>query len=325
MAMLGRAEQWSTDQVSLDARTDTWRHVVAANYRQWELPRGLARDFAAWLRYRELGGLRLVECLCGPCSGHRLARELSRDPEPFLAIQVVRDGAERLRVGEETVQAAAGDLLIWSSLKATEFEIPERLHKATIMIPLAAAADWLPAGKAFDGCVLPARSGIAAVLTAHVDALVAQIDSFDEADGLAARRATIELLGAAVARRMGCTPMPLAQLHLRRAQDYIMKHLRDPALTLKQIARANGMSVRYLHLLFAQATRQGVSSWIREQRLQRCRDALADGVLDGPLITEIAFSWGFNDAAHFSRRFKRRFGQSPSAFRAAAGRTGDAG
>jgi len=28
-------------------------------------------------------------------------------------------------------------------------------------------------------------------------------------------------------------------------------------------------------------------------------------------VSEVAFSWGFNDATHFSRSFKEQFGLSP--------------
>nr|WP_246657492.1 helix-turn-helix domain-containing protein [Cohaesibacter sp. CAU 1516] len=32
-------------------------------------------------------------------------------------------------------------------------------------------------------------------------------------------------------------------------------------------------------------------------------------------ITEIAFRWGFNDAAHFSRSFRRCYGEAARVFR----------
>jgi AraC-like DNA-binding protein len=31
-------------------------------------------------------------------------------------------------------------------------------------------------------------------------------------------------------------------------------------------------------------------------------------------ISDVALSWGFADVAHFSRRFKHRFGETPRAF-----------
>jgi AraC-like DNA-binding protein len=39
-------------------------------------------------------------------------------------------------------------------------------------------------------------------------------------------------------------------------------------------------------------------------------------------ITQIAFSWGFNNAAHFSRCFKTRFGATPSDYRQSNGALG---
>ncbi|NPV70062.1 MAG: helix-turn-helix domain-containing protein [Firmicutes bacterium] len=54
-----------------------------------------------------------------------------------------------------------------------------------------------------------------------------------------------------------------------------------------------------------------VSNWIMHRRLEQCRREL---VRIGPVrdsITEIAFRWGFNDSAHFSKAFKRLFGLSP--------------
>jgi AraC-like DNA-binding protein len=38
---------------------------------------------------------------------------------------------------------------------------------------------------------------------------------------------------------------------------------------------------------------------------------LADPAERDRSVSEIAYHWGFNDAAHFSRTFKARFGMSP--------------
>ena len=47
----------------------------------------------------------------------------------------------------------------------------------------------------------------------------------------------------------------------------------------------------------------------------RCRDALVDPAFRHTSVSEIAYEWGFNDAAHFSRTFKVRFGVSPRGLR----------
>ena len=57
--------------------------------------------------------------------------------------------------------------------------------------------------------------------------------------------------------------------------------------------------------------------WIWHQRLLRCREALA--AADGTPVSQIAYRWGFSDAAHFSRAFRRAFGTAPRDFRAGRG------
>jgi AraC family transcriptional regulator, positive regulator of tynA and feaB len=96
--------------------------------------------------------------------------------------------------------------------------------------------------------------------------------------------------------------------------QYIDLHLTETSLNPADIAAALGVSVRHVHRLFS---RQGstLADWIRAQRLRHCRNDLADPFLRGKSITEIAFFWGFNDSAHFSRAFKQEFGTCPRAFR----------
>ena len=50
--------------------------------------------------------------------------------------------------------------------------------------------------------------------------------------------------------------------------------------------------------------------------LRRCFEDLERP--SGGSVTEIAFRWGFRDAAHFSRVFKREYGATPSEARHAA-------
>jgi len=54
------------------------------------------------------------------------------------------------------------------------------------------------------------------------------------------------------------------------------------------------------------------------RRLDATRRDLCDPALAARSISEIAFAWGFNDAAHFSRAFRARFGRSPRELRAGA-------
>ncbi|MFV3077388.1 helix-turn-helix domain-containing protein [Niveispirillum fermenti] len=91
--------------------------------------------------------------------------------------------------------------------------------------------------------------------------------------------------------------------------------LDEPDLSPAAIAVAAGISVRHLHRLFA-AMGLRFADHVRACRLERCRAALGDPVQGARSVTDIAFSWGFNDAAHFSRCFRAAYGTSPRAWRA---------
>jgi AraC-like DNA-binding protein len=49
--------------------------------------------------------------------------------------------------------------------------------------------------------------------------------------------------------------------------------------------------------------------------LERARAAIECSQATGQSITQIAYDWGFKDPAHFSRAFRARYGETPSASR----------
>lgn len=106
--------------------------------------------------------------------------------------------------------------------------------------------------------------------------------------------------------------LPSARERLReRARHFILSHLSDPDLDADDVARHCGVSVRYLRAAFADM-HCSLGTFVREARLQECRNALMNPQLADRSVMDIAMSWGFNDAAWFSRAYRRQFGVSPS-------------
>lgn len=90
----------------------------------------------------------------------------------------------------------------------------------------------------------------------------------------------------------------------------IESQLGDPEMTVQTIARAEGVSVRYLQQLFARSG-QTVSAYVKARRLERARADLINPLHIQLNISEIGFRWGFNQSAHFSRTYRERFGEAP--------------
>jgi len=73
-------------------------------------------------------------------------------------------------------------------------------------------------------------------------------------------------------------------------------------------------SKRHLHKAFS-AEDDTLAQYILRQRLQGCMRELGEPASAARTITEIAFSWGFNNTAHFSRVFREHTGRTPSTYR----------
>jgi AraC-like DNA-binding protein len=97
--------------------------------------------------------------------------------------------------------------------------------------------------------------------------------------------------------------------HLSRIERYVRRNLAKQSMTIEEIARANGISVRYLHGLFKESG-TSVGHWIRTLRLEAAFNDL-QAARRKETIAEIAYRWGFGGQAQFSRQFKTHFGITP--------------
>lgn len=110
------------------------------------------------------------------------------------------------------------------------------------------------------------------------------------------------------------TSSRIRTFHMTRIRQYIEHHVVEPDLSVESIAKGVNLSKRYIHQLFAEEG-TSVMKWIWAKRLEGCRSALRNANPAHTSISQIAFSWGFNNQAHFSRCFKAYFGESPSNMR----------
>jgi AraC-like DNA-binding protein len=84
------------------------------------------------------------------------------------------------------------------------------------------------------------------------------------------------------------------------------------ALSVKQLARLTGRSLSGFRREFFSVYNMPPSQWIRERRLKKSREFLINTNMS---VTDICYTLGFENIAHFSRLFKSQFGQSPTGYR----------
>lgn len=268
--------EWTTVGITSADRTDAWQSVLSSSYRDWQVPHRLPAAFYARVKQHEFAGSRLVETVCDPCSGRRTKEQIQRDGELFIGVQLTTQGRERFRIGDVGIEACSGDLVVWTTDNAVEFEVLERLNKVTLMIPWTLLREQMPNRRAIPtGGKIESQTGVGSLLAVHLLALSNQIGSLESNHVGSVSRSTLEFLGIALSDQQPTASFDSGVAMLSRVQEYILQHLHDDDLNPAKIAAANRVSLRYLHMLFHRSGAT-VSGWIQEKRLTKCREALTD-------------------------------------------------
>jgi len=288
--------------------------MLNETYGRWEIASPDKPDFFGTVKRYDDSILKIVDCVCDPCAAKRTRTSVMADSCETLTIQMVLQGREYIDFDGEAISLRRGDLLIWDSTKPMSFSIDERLHKISVVLPLERFRSWLPRSwfsirHSIDG---HSKSGI--LLANHIHSLSRSVFSGGCKDDYALIDATIGVLLNALDVGKDEEPEPLRTTQLRHLKQYIIANIRNPTLSTSVIAKAGGMSSRYLHWLF-EPTNETVTQYVYRQRLDLCVRDLLNPRMQGRKIADIAYFWGFQDATHFSKRFKQRFGMSPRYFR----------
>ena len=94
-----------------------------------------------------------------------------------------------------------------------------------------------------------------------------------------------------------------------RVMKVINTHLSDASLTVENLALEVGISRAHLHRKLKNLTNLTPSELIWEVRLQQSAELLKDKHIS---VSDAAYATGFVNLAHFSTKFKNKFGVAPS-------------
>ncbi len=177
-------------------------------------------------------------------------------------------------------------------------------------------------GRLGDARALTARpissSGpVAALASGFLAMLPERVEAFDASTGTKVAQHVLDLVALAFGLELQdgkATVSSSRMMTLLRLKAIIEARLGDATLRPAQAAAGAGISVRYANALLG---REGTSleRFILLRRLQHCRRVLEDSAQSFRTVSDIAYSLGFSDMSHFTRRFKAQFGCSPTACR----------
>ncbi|MDR2875030.1 MAG: helix-turn-helix transcriptional regulator [Methylobacillus sp.] len=103
----------------------------------------------------------------------------------------------------------------------------------------------------------------------------------------------------------------LRAARLNALKEWVLTHLTSPDLSLSTAAAAAGLGPRSVQLLF-EAEGGTFTGYVARERLALAHRRLSMPTLARIAVSEIAFSCGFGDLSHFTRSFRKAYGESPT-------------
>ena len=240
------------------------------------------------------------------------------EPRIFLALQVA--GSSLIVQGGREAVLRPGDLAFSESTRPYTLLDSDGIRQHFFAIPAAGLALPDDMIRQLAAVTLSPKHPVADLAAAYFGRIAARPDIFARPGAGAVGQPSIELVRALITTHLDASLAGKESLHATlqlRILEYVRAHLADPGLNATQIAAAHHISVRHLYNVLGES---GISlgDWIRERRLQKCRDALARPAGQFTAIADLARQWGFRDASSFGRSFRAAYGMSPREWRNAA-------
>ena len=248
----------------------------------------------------------------------RTERQINKGGDDYCMVQIQREGKSAVIQDGRTAVVNPGDFVLYESTRPYELILGESGHDVFVMrVPRAQLEAHVCNLEELTATTVSGGDAAGNLLSIIVETLVLDIDKLQPSSTVGVSDAITNVVAAGLRGLPGANvrkPSTLQAYHIARVKAYVLDNLRDPELTIHSVARAMKMSPDHLSRLF-RAESVPLSRMIWRMRLEGCRRDLTDPRLAERGISHVAFSWGFNNATHFSRSFRDEYGVSPREWR----------
>lgn len=318
--MLGPMPQrMSTVDVPSRDRLAYWADKVCDTYVQLDcdLPRG-ADGIEGEILADRLSTLALSRVTATAQRVRRTPARIARSSEDFFLVSIQTRGRGVVRQDGRDAVLDEGDFALYDSTRPYMLDFDGPFQQLVLMLPGPMLRTVVRDTPRLTATAVSGSRGAGHLMISMIRTLAADIDTLAPESAAAVADSVTQILVAGLSTLPAARGAAVSQrtaFHREQVKAHVRSQLRDPALGVASIARALRVSTSTLHRVWAGEV-CSLTDWIWAQRLDAARRDLCDPSLAARSISDIAFSWGFNDAAHFSRAFRARFGCTPRDLRA---------
>lgn len=306
---------WSSAGLARPEALAQWRDWAASTIAPIEVTVFDADSFAARWASHGIGQLRLLH-LHAPAQRvtHTGTDGSSGRATPSIQLVYARQGALKTQMGGKRFTVEPGQFVLLDNTRFYQMEMDTPHEAVDLMMPRSWLERHLPDTDALLARPIPAREGWGAPLGALLESVLTGLENAPLPRSLIA-----EQLGSLLTLATGFHEQPANSRHRGQLARQILRRIEsdysDPELSQERVAAASGISKRYLQALLAGSGTSFVQE-LNATRLDRASDILLDHRAAGLSIAEVAYRSGFLDPGYFARQFRKRFGISPSEWRA---------
>jgi len=313
-------KSYSTEAFPMTTRASAWSKLYSQELNRVNFTPADRHDFTARLSLGQFGPIQLASMQANRSNIERTRSHISPSARRLYSFLLQARGTSVLDHCGHEAKLDQGDFVLCDSAAPHSFTVDDDSMIIMLRVDAALIKKHLPTPERFCGMRLDNKVGLTATMSAMVENLNEQIQGgfHSDYDGRFARH-VLEMLSMAYAIGFEQQPEGSAIVLSRQTEvvRYIEDNLRDPELSPASVATALRISPRYLRTLFA-ARGEKASTYIVRRRLEECAKQIRNPSWTGHTLTEIAFAWGFNSPAHFTRTFHEHFGMPPREYRNSA-------
>lgn len=301
---------WTTDTINERERFSYWREVVCQSLFNvsTETP---PRSFAGRMQMRTSGSLRFLMSESSDYQFIRTEGNISSAPADHSTILMQLRGQTAITQDDDSFLVQSKDIAIFDGRQPFSASNSENGRRAVAVIPREMINSRVPVLRQRPLHRLASNSRFLDLARRQMMQLVT--DDFNENETSLLAENLCNLLALASATDVALAHLR-PELQITALLAFCRQYLHYPGLSPHFVAEHFGISVRTLHSRFAEYGKT-FSSWVLENRLDGCRKALEGARQRTPNVSEIAYSFGFNDLSYFNKSFRARFGMSPSQWR----------
>ncbi len=309
-------ELLSTKGLPSAGRAAAWGEIYATRMSHVEFVPENKEQFDAELKFSDFGPVKLARLSVDRCTVERTKSHIVHDSRRLYNFLLQAEGASTFfHCGKES-RLSAGDFVLCDTGLPHYFQTEGQSTTVMVRVPGQTLRTYLPTPEQFCGEHLGSATG----MTGTVAAMVRELTNGDRELGPIfeerVARYLLEMISMSYTMGMDGAQSASAIAWQRRKDvlQYIEDHLRDPELSPASISEGLRLSPRYLRTIFSSGGEK-MSAYILRRRLEECARQMGNQAWLAHTLTEIAFSWGFNSAAHFTRTFNERYGMAPREYR----------